>query len=102
MPLVFAVGIIACCTKKRITTIIFTIFGTMLMSVLNVLPIPKLQGKLFLLDAHSLITTNINEFIVSNDAKKYLNNVVILVIWIVVLFTVYYVMIAHQRSEGKD
>ena len=101
MYVVFAMGIIAYCTKKRITTIIFTIFGTMLMSVLNVLPIPILQGNLFLLDSHSLITTNINEFIVLGDVNKYLNNIVILVVWIFVLFTIYYTIIVHQKKRKE-
>ena len=71
------------------------------MSVLNVLPIPILQGSLFLLDSHSLITTNINEFIVLGDVNKYLNNIVILVVWIFVLFTIYYTIIVHQKKRKE-
>lgn len=98
---VLIVGIVAYCTRKRITTIIFTIFGTMLMSVINVLPIPIFQGNLFLLDSHSIITTNINEFIVLGDIKKYLNNIVILMIWILVLFTIYYTIIVYQKKRKE-
>ncbi len=98
---VLAVGIIANCTHKRITTIIFTIFGTMFISVINVLPIPILQGNLFLLDNHSIITKNINEFIILGDVNKYLNNIVILMIWILVLFTIYYTIIIYQKKRKE-
>ncbi len=98
---VLIVGIIAYCTKKRITTIISTIFGTMLMSVINILPIPILQGNLFLLDNHSIITTNINEFVVLGDVNKYRNNVVILMIWIFVLFLIYYTIIVSQKEREE-
>ena len=98
---VLVMGIIAYCTQKRIMTIIFTIFGTLFMSVLNILPIPKLQGNLFLLDAHSIVTNNIKEFIVFNNIDNYLNNIVILLVWIFVLFNIYYIMIAHKEKRKE-
>ena len=99
---VIGIGIIAYCTRKRITTIILTIFGTMIMSVINVLPIPKLQGNLFLLDSHSIITNNINEYIVSTTNNKYLNSVVILMIWIFVLCSIYYTIIVYQKKRKEE
>lgn len=88
--------------KKRIFTIVIIIFGTMILSILNVLPLPLIQGRLFMLDGHSIITENVNAYLTQNDMGCYWNCIIRLLVWMFVLFGIYYIGIMKGQKGRKN
>lgn len=94
-------ALVAYFTKKRIVTIVTIIFGTMILSVINILPIPVIRGHLFMLDGHSVITENVNKYLVQNNTKYFFESIFILSVWILILLTVYYLGILMEQKGRK-
>lgn len=99
MYLTGLIAMIAYISRKKIVTIVFTIFGTMILSVINVMPLGVLQGKIFLMDGHSLITDNVYRFVVEGSRKYFSMNVVILLGWICVVYMLYLGIIMNNKKR---
>lgn len=74
----------------------------MILSILNVLPLPLIQGRLFMLDGHSIITENVNAYLTQNDMGCYWNCIIRLLVWMFVLFGIYYIGIMKGQKGRKN
>lgn len=66
----FLYFLLMCCllgiiSKRRTITVFAVIGSTFIFSILNIMPIPKLQGHLFILDGNSVLTNKIMNFVES-------------------------------------
>ena len=94
-------GLVAFFTKKRIITTVAIIFGTMILSVFNVLPIPSVKGYIFMLDGHSIITDNIKQYLIYNDLSCFQSSIFIMAIWIILFYIIYYAGIMIRQKGQK-
>lgn len=95
------ISLLAICSKKRMFTIIGAIAGTIIVSLVNILPIPYLKGNWFLLDFNSHVAGNMEEFIKFVKVPDLIRILIPFFIWIGALIIIEIVITTLQES-GKE
>lgn len=100
---VLLISLLAICSKRRMFTIIGAIAGTIVISLINIMPIPYLKGNWFLLDFNSHVADDMETIIETAKIVDMYKVLIPFIVWIsvVILMEIFIINFQVKRKEKK-
>lgn len=100
---VLLISLLAICSKRRMFTIIGAIAGTIVISLINIMPIPYLKGNWFLLDFNSHVADDMETIIETAKIVDMYKVLIPFIVWIsvVILMEIFIISFQVKRKEKK-
>ncbi|WP_026508564.1 hypothetical protein [Butyrivibrio sp. MC2013] len=98
--MIIMIDIVSYITRRRMTTIFLTMGVVVIMSIINIIPLGPITGKLFVLDANSYISLLVTDFL-RHDTSEFGHIIYSLTIYVLIIFVLFVLVMFIGEKNAK-